>query len=344
MISDASKTISVSSLLANDPSIICAEEVSISFSSAVHSGNFDLVRALITRGIEPSTINPILRIVQEPETPETLEMIKFLISLSKGNQDLTTWLFGFRNKWNQDAFAQACQSGNSNIAGLLLEANIAVVDYICADDYKQTELLLATKSGNLSLIQVLIGHGAKIDVLDVSGRGLIHYASSNSGLFPDVFRYIAGLRKWNMNEPDTQGLTPLMLVLRGTKNPENSSMNFSKVSLRLALKNGGDPYFLREMPGGKPAVSSIDLVTSSKVMSNKMRQDLLEILTKPTPTPKTNMAKSTPPETPAVAPAIIPKKNPRNSRANPKYSKNSPRSKNDSSQESSPEQNLSIST
>jgi ankyrin repeat protein len=121
-----------------------------------------------------------------------------------------------------------------NIIKLLLE-NGADPNLRDAKGKTPMTALVTEYSINDEVFNLLIEHGAQLDVVDYYNRSLLHYARS-SPLIPDLINL--GL---DVNQVDTFGLAPL----------HHHSQKLNTSAVALLLKNGADPEAM-DREGRKP--------------------------------------------------------------------------------------------
>lgn len=72
-------------------------------------------------------------------------------------------------------------------------------------------LCLASKSGNLEVVRLLVNNGCSVNQADMSGQTALHFACSN--MFLEIARILIANRA-NLNTANSYGCTPLHLAVQ----------------------------------------------------------------------------------------------------------------------------------
>jgi uncharacterized protein len=97
-----------------------------------------------------------------------------------------------------------------------------------AEGYGRTALIYAAYNNNAQIAQVLVSHGAKLDMRDNLGKTALHWAAERGSI--SVLRVLIEA-KASVDVQNLQGLTPLMLAAR----------NGQAEAVRLLLQAHADP-------------------------------------------------------------------------------------------------------
>src|SRR3990167_7995106 len=114
-----------------------------------------------------------------------------------------------------------CQKQESEtfhaLHGAVISGNIKLVKRLLArysvdirNNKHQTPLMLAASMGNVSMIHLLIKHGAAVDKCDLYGQNILHYAMEQSSSLEAALCLLPVLKK--PNQSNRFGVTPCMMA------------------------------------------------------------------------------------------------------------------------------------
>ena len=117
------------------------------------------------------------------------------------------------NKYYKSAFIIASETGNIGVMDVLLRhgADINVREYV-SNHTSYTSLHIACQSGNLPVINFLLAHGANPNMLNEEGLSpfMIAYRSRNMDVISLLLKYEVNLNALSETYNRFQYLTPLM--------------------------------------------------------------------------------------------------------------------------------------
>ncbi len=108
------------------------------------------------------------------------------IAAAKGNQAMLNWLLTqgadaqLRDVYRYTPFLRAVDNGHERTASVLLA--LPETDVNAQDEYDNTALHHAVSAGNVSMIQLLLSHGAAADIANRDGVTATDLAAENSAI------------------------------------------------------------------------------------------------------------------------------------------------------------------
>ena len=222
------------------------ESVKKQMFSAAFAGDYDLLRDILEAGINVNLMEP-----SRNDTP-------LMIACRAGNTEIVRLClhYGAKNDPHPDfghtALHVAILSAQLGAASVLLEAaaesDADVVIVNLADPTGLTPLHIAAEKGLVSMIELLLSHGAEIDRKDGSGRTALHIASSlgHKKCLAILANYCGDFL---LNDQDTLGNTPLHCAA------DSGQLSCAKLLLESAAdvscRNhaGKTPYMLANAKG-----------------------------------------------------------------------------------------------
>lgn len=170
-----------------------------------------------------------------------LPIVQLLLKTDTTNENST-------NKSPDAALRWAAENGHEGIVRLLLQKTTLSVNFDTTDKHGWTPLLLAVRSGNITIIELLLDAGASPDVRTEAEETILHLAARNGdGTLFEILLRTKGVELKNAR--DGQERTPLWVAAQGGHvkivelllgtGAENDARNrFKQTPLRMAAQHG----------------------------------------------------------------------------------------------------------
>lgn len=190
---------------------------------AAHKGDKKLVSMLLEKGADPVATTP------DGMTP-------LLIAIFQKKEDVGRLLVeagvDVETPWRSyTPLMHAAHIGAPTLARALLERGAGF--YVTLEENGWDALLIATAQNHLPMVELLVAHGADIDVKDHQGYTPL-FIAVNSG-FKEIALHLVQNRA-SVNEPANDGMTPLWVAIH--KNEPEMARILLTVDVDVEVKGG----------------------------------------------------------------------------------------------------------
>lgn len=163
-------------------------------------------------------------------------------------------------EYGQTALQVAVASGHINCVKVILEtASLSKADRIIVnheDHAKEAPLHVASRCGNLHIVQLLVKHGANIFCVDAKGRNCLHCAVQSG--HDTCLKYLIQVGGHQLiNEKDQNGLTCLYMAIKQGNLTTTKILMQSGADLAAVTETGIN---ILELAKGQSSKKMVDLI------------------------------------------------------------------------------------
>lgn len=176
---------------------------------ASHEGYLKVVEALLKAGFDANASN---------DNSTTALMTAAL----EGHVDIVNTLLDYGadpntqdEDYNYTALMYACSAGYSHLVEIMLEHKTRTINLDLQQMDEQTALMLVCYSGNLAIVNLLVSHGADLNIKDMKKCSALMHASAQG--HHEVIDVLVNTDRLNINDKNTHNYSALTIACHNNR-------------------------------------------------------------------------------------------------------------------------------